>query len=54
MVVMPVEHGDIDRRAAQRLGRFQPAEAGADDDDLRTLLRHGGLQRRIIDAAGGL
>ena len=40
MMVLPVDDGDVGRRAAQRLGSFQPAEAGADDDyfaDVRSI-----------------
>ena len=36
-MVLPVDQGDVDRRAGERLGGFQPAEAGADNDDFGTL-----------------
>ena len=35
MVVLPVDDDHVDRRAPQRLGGFQAAEAGPDDDDRR-------------------
>src|SRR6185369_452862 len=33
MMVAAVDQRDLDRRARQPVGRLQPAEAGADDDD---------------------
>src|SRR5690348_4272907 len=32
-VMVAIDDGDVDRRARQRAGRGEPAEAGADDDD---------------------
>src|SRR5690242_10582686 len=43
MIVLPVDDGDVDRSAAERHGGLQPAEAGTDDDDVRSLLRHAEL-----------
>ena len=41
-MVPTIDHGDIGGRAPQRLGGFQPAEAGSDDDHAGTFLfRHG-------------
>jgi hypothetical protein len=34
MMVLPVDQGDVRRRAAQRLRCFDTAEAGADDDNI--------------------
>jgi len=33
MVILPVDEDDLGRSLAERLGREQAAEAGADDDD---------------------
>jgi hypothetical protein len=35
MVVLSVDHGDLERRAAQRFRGFDPAETRADNDDRR-------------------
>ena len=38
VMVLPVDHRDVDRDAGERRGGREAAEAGADDDDVRTLL----------------
>jgi hypothetical protein len=38
MMVLAIDHGHVDGNAAERLRRFEAAEAGADDDDLWTPL----------------
>ena len=40
MVVLAVEHGHVDGGARERFRGFEPAEARADDDHLRTRLHH--------------
>ena len=40
MMVLPVDHGDLDRRAVQRFRGFDAAETRTDDDDLRPFIRH--------------
>ena len=35
MIIAPIDDGYIDRRATQSLGRSEPAETGAEDDNLR-------------------
>jgi hypothetical protein len=39
MVVAAVDQRDPDRRTGKAKGRFQPAETGADDDDMMRLFR---------------
>ncbi len=38
VMVLPVDHRDVDRDAGERLGGREAAKAGADNDDVRTLL----------------
>src|SRR4051812_12875473 len=35
MMVLPVDHGDVDPRPCKLLGRLEPSEAAADNDDAR-------------------
>jgi hypothetical protein len=37
MIIVAVDHGHVDRRPAQLLGRGEPAEPGPDDHDTRPL-----------------
>ena len=64
MVIAPVDHGYPDRCALQPSGRFEPAEAGADDDDMGMIkhrvwtvsmlsqLPHGSIEPRSAVALG--
>jgi hypothetical protein len=40
MVVLTIDQGDVDRRAAQRFGGLDAPEARADDHDVGSLPRH--------------
>jgi hypothetical protein len=40
VVVLLVDHRDVRQRTPQCLGRFEPAEAGTEDHDVGTLVRH--------------
>ncbi len=47
MMVDPVDEGHVDRRALERFRRLDPAEAGADNDDLGARIRH----ERLLNSA---
>ena len=39
MVIVLIDDDDLDRRACERVGRFEPAETRADNHDARTVRR---------------